>query len=639
MASVGWYFCAFDKYITRIMRQVTTGGQEWRHHTHNLPEFYSLCSRDAHGIYTSEAGNEWVQCVTVQNGVIVDVGDLAHVTSEQYYLNGKHSEVVPRSTPGEFLHQVDIRSIKPRIIHLPTGSFMSPGLVDSHAHSLQYGWSRQLPLRGSVSVDDVIAKVNAYAKSHQKQIAEGQWIEGAGWDQNIWPVKSFPNATDFDRSKALRDLPIALKRIDIHAEWVSPKVLEMMGDLPEEVPGGQIMRDADGKPTGVFLDDAMFLIDKVRPRWSETQMQEYLNITIEDALSKGLVAIHDGGVVPEQVEFFQRAGKAGHLPIRFYIMRACPDKEKYCGDEYPMMIGDANNHLNVKSVKLFADGALGSWGAALLEPYSDKPEEYGTMRSPEKVWEPLIKDFVRNGWQVNVHCIGDRANHIVLNAMERALMELPEHERGGRRLRIEHAQIMKLEDLERAAKLGIIASYQPTHATSDMWYAEDRLGPERIKGAYAWRRYLQAGGRITLGSDFPVESIDPLKGFYAAVTRLDEEGNSPMGKDGWYPEQKLSREEALRGMTIDAAYASFLENKTGSFSVGKQFDAVVWSQSLISTPQDTILDTRVLSTIIDGKAVWGKLFQSAQSNPQAFRRDPSRVWSYSVAHSPEGSAG
>ncbi|KAI5451613.1 hypothetical protein NCC49_001594 [Naganishia albida] len=614
-----------NNYLSKRISDGVAGLSEWRHHPYTLPEFYSLCTRNGREIYTSDPKAEWAQCVTVQQGKIVDVGDLEKVSSKVWYLYGEHKETVEGLRPGEVHRPADIVSMKPRVIYLPKGTFMTPGLVDSHAHSLEYGWSRQLPLRGSSSVDDVISKVEKYVKSHAEQIAKGQWIEGAGWDQNIWPVKSFPKASDFDKSRVLRNLPIALKRIDIHAEWVSPKVLEMMGPLPESVPGGQIMRDAEGKPTGVFVDDAMFLIDKVRPKWTERQMQEYLNITIQDGLSKGLVGIHDGGVVPEHVDFFRRMDKSGQLPVRFYIMRACPDKEKYCGDDYPMII---DGHLNVKSVKLFADGALGSWGAALLEPYSDRPDEYGTMRSPEEVWEPLIDDFVSNGWQVNVHCIGDRANHIVLNAMEKALLKLPKHERAARRLRLEHAQIMTLTDLDRAAKLGIIASYQPTHATSDMWYAEARLGPERIKGAYAWRRYLQAGGRITLGSDFPVESIDPLRGFYAAVTRLDEDGNSPMGAGGWYPDQKLTREEALRGMTIDAAYASFLEQTTGSFSIGKQFDAVIWDQNLLSIPQKRILDTKVLSTIIDGKVAYGKLYRNAEQDPASYRRNPNKVWTY-----------
>ncbi|KAJ9103233.1 hypothetical protein QFC21_002656 [Naganishia friedmannii] len=562
---------------------------QWRHHPHLLPELYSICSRTGAHIYTSEEGNEWTKCVTVRNGTIVDVGDLISTKSDDLsaavsFFGDDHGIESRRHTT--------IEHMKHQVFYLPEGSLMTPGLVDSHAHSLQYGWSQQLPLRGSASVEDVIAKVEAYVKTHKKQIEDGRWAEGAGWDQNIWPVKSFPKATDLDKSPALKGVPIALKRIDIHAEWVSPRVLEIMGDLPLEVPGGQIIRDEHGKPTGV--DDAMLLIDKVRPQWTETQMQEYLNLTIEDGLSKGLVGIHDGGVVPEHVDFFQ------------------------------------------------SDGALGSWGAALIQPYSDKPGEYGTMRSPEEVWEPLIKSFVRKGWQVNVHCIGDKANRIVLDAMQAALEELPEHERAGRRLRLEHAQIMQLEDLERAAKLGnttsassmlmikwipaihtVIASYQPTHATSDMWYAEDRLGPERIKGAYAWRRYLQAGGRITLGSDFPVESIDPLKGFYAAVTRLDENGHSPMGKDGWYPDQKLTREEALKGMTIYAAYASFMENETGSFRKGKQFDAVVWNQNILGVPREDILKTKVLSTVIDGKAAWGTLFGNGPVQRRANAQDTS----------------
>ncbi|KAK4684230.1 hypothetical protein P7C73_g5961, partial [Tremellales sp. Uapishka_1] len=322
-------------------------------------------------------------------------------------------------------------------------------------------------------------------------------------------------------------------------------------------------------------------------------MKDYLDITTKDALSKGLTGIHDAGATPREIDFFQNG-----------IWQSW------------------DGRLTVKAVKLYADGALGSRGAALLDDYSDSPGWKGIMRSKEEIWGPLVKEFYDNGWQVNVHTIGDRANHIVLNAMEAAIASDRSAGRE-RRLRLEHAQIMTVNDLERAARLGIIASYQPTHATSDMWYAEDRLvrldgcyslgfaltasqGTERMKGAYAWQSYLRLGGRITLGSDFPVESIDPLKGFYAAVSRRSEDGRSPHGISGWYPDEKLTREQALRGMTTDAAYASF-SNITGSLTKGRRFDAVVWDDDLMSVSEDEMLEVRVKTTIIDGQIVFGAL--------------------------------
>ncbi|KAJ9119110.1 hypothetical protein QFC22_003601 [Naganishia vaughanmartiniae] len=630
-AFVGSQIWHTDSLLSKGTTTVLNNLSQWRHHPHLLPELYSICARTGRHIYTSEEHNEWTQCVTVRNGTIVDVGDLRPVTSQQYTVSTKTDAMSAATSFGlygddhgqEARRHTIIENLKHQVFYLPEGSLMTPsafaqrgtpptivfidtfclfyracntGGLNNYPSEVQLAWKPAF-------LPDVISKVEEYVKTHKKQIEQGRWAEGAGWDQNIWPVKSFPKASDFDKSPALKGVPIALKRIDIHAEWVSPAVLAMMGDLPAEVPGGQIIRDEEGKPTGVFVDDAMFLIDKVRPQWTEAQMQEYLNLTIQDGLSKGLVGIHDGGVIPEHVEFFQR-----------YV---CTPSEGELGLTVDLL-GWARRVV-------YRDGALGSWGAALIKPYSDKPDVYGTMRSPEEVWGPLIKSFVRKGWQVNVHCIGDKANRIVLDAMQAALEELPEHERAGRRLRLEHAQIMQLEDLTRAAKLGttilrycIASSF---NILPQMWYAEDRLGPERIQGAYAWRRYLQAGGKITLGSDFPVESIDPLKGFYAAVTRLDEDGNSPMGKDGWYPDQKLTREEALKGMTIYAAYASFMEKQTGSFSIGKQFDAVVWDQNILNVPQEDILRTKVLSTIIDGKAAWGRLFGNGPHPRQANTRE------------------
>lgn len=343
-----------------------------------------------------------------------------------------------------------------------------------------------------------------------------------------------------------------LLRIDVHAAWVSPAVLELIGDIPlEDVEGGQVVRDVDGKPTGAFIDNAIReYITPIQPAWTDAQKEEYLNIVSTDALALGMTGIHDAGLLPKDVAFFRRMAEANKLPIRYYTMLLCENRTAYCGGEVERAEGLGDGRWTLRSVKLYGDGALGSRGAALLDDYSDQPGWRGFLLSAEDAWAPLVQRFYDEGWQVNVHAIGDRANHVVIDAMERAIGADTDAGRR-RRLRIEHAQIMTLPDLERAARLGIIASYQPTHATSDMGYAEARLGPERIKGAYAWQSYLRHGGRIALGSDFPVESPSPLKGFYAAVARLDEQGNSPHGPGGWYPEEKLTREQALRGFTSD----------------------------------------------------------------------------------------
>jgi len=326
---------------------------------------------------------------------------------------------------------------------------------------------------------------------------------------------------------------------------------------------------------------------------------------MDDGLSKGLTGVHNARVPLKHADFFRRMADEGQLRMRFYSMVYCQDRDSYCGDQFERIDGAGDGRFTLRAAKLFADGALGSRGAALLDDYSDKPGWKGFLLAKEERWEPLIREWYEHGWQVNIHAIGDKANHVILNAIE-AILGNDAQAKAQRRFRIEHAQIMTEEDLARSARLGVIASYQPTHATSDMWYAEERLGPERIKGAYAWRTYLNHGGRIALGSDFPVESIDPLKGFYAAVTRCAEDGTSPHGKGGWYPEQKLTREEALRGFTVDAAYASF-SNITGSLTPGKRFDAVIWDDDLMTVDADEMLDVRVKATIVDGELAWGSI--------------------------------
>ncbi|KAG7090871.1 hypothetical protein E1B28_009952 [Marasmius oreades] len=274
----------------------------------------------------------------------------------------------------------------------------------------------------------------------------------------------------------------------------------------------------------------------------------------------------------------------------------------YWGNTTSPVIGNEDERLSARSVKIFADGALRTGGAALYEPYADNPTTNGFMRLDEEILFKYIPWFLRDGWQVNVHAIGDRANGVVIDAFEASL-------KGANvtalRPRLEHAQIMTPSDVARLGQLGVIASVQPTHAISDMWYAQDRLGPERVKNLYAFRTIMDMRARITLGSDFPVESMNPLSGFYAAVSRLSPDGKSPHGPGGWFPEQRLTRQEALRGMTIDPAWASFTEKYLGSLEPGKRADFVVLSQDIMAVPVNEILDTKVLATVIDGKAVYG----------------------------------
>ncbi|OXB36538.1 hypothetical protein LQV05_004837 [Cryptococcus neoformans] len=568
--------------------------------TETLPEKYAICGKEGNKVYTvpyevetaiEVAGAaEWekeavgaVQCVVVDNDKVVDTGSLNKIRRKWV------KNTLGRTTQDDL-----------QVIHLPPGHTLTPGFTDSHGHPLVYGHAQQLPLHGCKSIEEVIAKVEDYVNHHP--LEEGQWIEGLGWDQNLWKDKVFPTAEEFDKSDLLTGLPISLARVDYHVEWVSTAVLRLMDGIPD-VEGGTVMRDSQGEPTGIFIDNAISLLTAIRPAWTDIDRERFLDIVVRDALSHGLTGAYDAmGLVSDQ-PFWRRMAEEGKLPIRFYSMLSCENEEDFCGDKVEPY-HNFEKHYYMRGVKLFGDGALGSRGAALIDDYSDQPGWKGLMLKKEEAWGPLIKQWYEAGWQICVHTIGDRAAKVVLDAIS-SVTDLPGIRKA--RFRLEHAQIMTLEDLERAAKMGIIASVQPTHATSDMWYAEDRLGTERIRGAYVWRSYLNNSGHITLGSDFPVESLDPLKGFYAAVTRRSPEGKSPHGKGGWYPEQRLSRVEALRGFTVWGAYASFSEDLVGSLTPGKKFDAVIWDDDLLTVPEDEMLDVKVKGVIVDGKLVWGTL--------------------------------
>ncbi|KII83661.1 hypothetical protein PLICRDRAFT_180263 [Plicaturopsis crispa FD-325 SS-3] len=567
---------------------------------------HAVCSASgAASIYTVDESNPMVECMTIAGSRIVHTGtrdSMQNPLGDNAFTRTVGSNSIAR-TVLEFL------GVYPKIHHLAPGSIVVPGLADSHGHILEYGYKMNLPLDGAASIDDVINRVKAYINAHPDILNDPtRWIEGVGWDQNRWEGKQFPTAADFDRDPLLRGRPIALARVDIHAYWVSTRVLELMGELPDTVEGGSIVRDAAGNPTGLFVDNAMQLIPK--PAWSEAQMREYFDLAMRDAVKHGLTSIHDAGSSPEGIHFIKKLAEEGSIPIRLYLM-GMVNSDEYWGHQIPRLENyGKHGMLNVRSIKLVTDGALGSWGAALLEPYTDKPSEQGIMRSSADVLGKLVTQFWNDGWQVNIHCIGDRANHVVLDIYESII-----ERQGGNvtewRPRIEHAQIMTLDDLKRIGRLGVIASVQPSHATSDMGYAEDRLGPERIRGAYAYQSLLQASPLkvLALGSDFPVEGIDPLLGFYAAVSRTDANGESPHGPGGWFPEQKLTRAQALKGMTLDAAYASFAETTRGSLAPGKFADYIILDKNIMDpdAPFQDILRTAVKATVVGGRLVYGQL--------------------------------
>ncbi|KAG2153894.1 amidohydrolase family-domain-containing protein [Suillus clintonianus] len=551
--------------------------------TSPLSRSYAVCSPSGARVYTVDQAAPNVQCLVVDGSLILDTGSLEDVMAHWV-------------ASGRLRSSLQIR-------YLDKSSIVVPGLSDSHAHILEYGANRQLPLGGGKTIKDTVALVRRYILDNNDILNDpSKFIEGWGWDHTSWPVEEWPTSDALETDPIVRGRPVVLQSKDGHALWISKKALTLSSPWPSEVEGGVIVKDSFGNPTGVLLDNAQDLVK--RPAPTEQDLLRRFNATVKDALSCGLTSIHDAGFNPVSLEFFRRQAAAGNLPVRIYGMRYFDESVPYWGNLSKPIINAGNGRLNARSVKMFADGALRSGGAALNEPYCDNPHTKGFMRLDPKVLTDVIPKYLRDGWQVNVHAIGDYANGVVLDTFETALKDVNVT---ALRPRLEHAQILTKTDMERVGKLGVIASIQPTHAISDMWFAEDRLGSERVKGLYAFRSLLDHGSRLAFGSDFPVEDMNPLSGFYAAITRLSPEGQSPSGPSGWFPEQRLTRMEALRGMTIDAAYASFTESNLGSLVPGKRADYVVLSQDIMTIPVDRILNTKVQATVIDGRLAFGQV--------------------------------
>ena len=472
------------------------------------------------------------------------------------------------------------------------GRSLLPGLIDAHGHVYNLGFLQvTLNLIGIPSVEDAVASIESYAKANPT----AAWIVGRGWNQVLWPVKEFPKATQIDA--VVRDRPVWLRRVDGHAGWANSRALEIAGiddDTPDPV-GGKIVRDARGKATGVLIDMAMPLVQSRIPPSTKEEIREYYRSAISTLLSYGMTGVHDMGVTLPMAEVFLAMADDDELDMR---ITAFLDSQTSAHEKIGKPIrGYGDEKLDLAAVKIYADGALGSRGAAMIEPYSDDVENRGLAFFAQDELEAMTTRANDLGFQVGTHAIGDLGNRMVLDAFEAAQGGKPSPLRN----RIEHAQVIALDDIPRFAELGVIASMQPTHATSDMNMAEDRVGPDRIAGAYAWRRMLDTGAVLAAGSDFVVEHPNPFYGLYSAVTRQDHGGNP---KGGWYIDQGLTRAEALHAYTLAAAYAGRREDSLGSLEPGKWADFIVTEQDYFEVPASDIYAIKVLETWVAGEKVY-----------------------------------
>ncbi|NYJ27613.1 amidohydrolase [Allomuricauda sp. ARW1Y1] len=505
-------------------------------------------------IYTVDANFSKANSFAVKNGKFVAVGDSEEITQKY-----------------DAAEQLDAE-----------GKTIVPGLIDAHCHFYGLGQNQQVvDLVGTQSFDEVVERVVAFQKERPSN-----FIRGRGWDQNDWEVKEFPTKDKLD--ELFPDTPVALERVDGHAYLVNQKALDMAGITTEtQTEGGEIVKE-NGVITGVLVDNPMALVDRVIPEASLEQKIQALKDAEKISLDYGLTTVNDAGLPRDIIELIDSLQQADELSIRVYAMVSnYPENLDYFLNKGIIK----TDELNVRSVKVYGDGALGSRGAALRAPYSDKPGHFGAMVTPVDQIEALAERIAATDYQMNTHAIGDSANIVVLRAYKKAL-----EGKSDRRWKVEHAQVITPSDFDYFEN-GIIPSVQPTHATSDMYWAEDRLGEERVKGAYAFKDLLDKAGLVALGTDFPVEQVSPFLTFYAAVARQDLE-QYPEG--GFQMENALSREETLKGMTIWAAYSNFEEDEKGSIEPGKFADFVVLSDDLMTIPSEEIPNVTAEQVFLGG---------------------------------------
>lgn len=508
--------------------------------------------------------------IAISNGLIIDIGNSAEL-KEKY-------------SPKQI---IDLK-----------GANVYPGFIDSHAHMYGLGMLlSNLNLVGLTNTDTILKLVADEVKTKKP----GEWIFGRGWDHTLWPEKEFPTKNILD--SVTPDNPVILSRIDGHAIWVNQRTLDLakIDYTTLDPEGGKIIRDRSGQPTGVLIDNAIKLVEDIIPPATDAELENYISLAMKECVKYGLTEVHDMGLNQRLIKIYKKLQDENKMLVRVYGAIDSPSKdwEDLIQSKWSLN-GISNDMLTVRAVKMYADGALGSRGAALIESYSDDPGNRGLTLLNDLEMEKITLQAIDNNFQVCIHAIGDRANHIVLNLFEKVIKLKGKSDY---RFRIEHAQVLAQDDIPRFSKLSVIPSMQPVHCVSDMDWAEERLGPQRVKGAYAWRSLLNTGSIIASGSDFPNDIIDPVVGFYAAITRSD-----PSRKEikSWYPEQCMNREEALKSYTVWAAYSAFKEKKKGTIEINKYADLTILSSDLLKIPLEEILSTEVLYTIVDGKIVYSK---------------------------------
>nr|WP_315162114.1 amidohydrolase [uncultured Flavobacterium sp.] len=465
------------------------------------------------------------------------------------------------------------------------GKFIYPGLIDAHCHFYSYGLSLQeADLRGTKSMDEIITRLKAFQKDKNPT-----FIVGNGWDQNDWKVKKYPTKAELD--VAFPDIPVVLNRVDGHAIIVNSKALKLAGITKNtKAVGGQI-EIANGEPTGILVDNPMELVFKIIPKPTRKIQIAALLDAEKVMFDYGLTTINDAGLDPDVIHLMDSLQKAKVMKLNVYAMITANQKNI---DLYLKKGIYKTDNLNVRSFKMYGDGALGSRGACMHKPYSDKPDQHGALLAPVTELKEVARQIAASDFQLNTHAIGDSANTVILKIYRQVLEGTKD-----RRWKIEHAQVLREADFD-YFKFGIIPSVQPTHATSDMYWAGDRLGKERLKNAYAYKKLLQKAGMVALGTDFPVEEVNPMLTFHAAVARKD---SKEYPKGGFQMENALTRAETLRGMTIWAAYSNFEEKEKGSLEVGKWADFVMFDQDLMKVEERKIVKMKPTSTYLKGKKV------------------------------------